>query len=238
MPTMPSKVWSRYTVAGADGPLLSWKGATAADNAVPRQGTTLSLESTAMSHLEFYSHYPALSGLLLGCTAVLAVILSNVGSLWKGEPAPDHRTPLIAWLGVVYLCMAMSAWFGRPAPASFPESGSVERFAQSGTEPGRPTIVQLSVNDTDSSSKLSLVVTFLTADSGKPILRTFLKEGEGAEVLVPPGNVRVSVEYGATWLGSQQGFLAPSPPQTSKQEYALIPGEQFQIRLALRTVDK
>lgn len=170
---------------------------------------------TMLQHLKDFPAYY----LLFLPSVILQTWIFRFGiELYREKPAMDARMRVLGSLLVADIVLFGCMWHLRPygAPVEFPAAGSTLRYEAANHLTEEPAVVYISADDTRTAEKHSYAITFQDVHTGELVLQTYLKSGQGAKILVPPGEFAISVQQGQRWFGPKtlfgpQGEDLPSP---------------------------
>jgi hypothetical protein len=188
--------------------------------------------------LQYILDFPVYSLLHLPSVIIQAWAIRIGIELYKGKPAAgDTRKRLLAALiaadALIFTCLWQLAPYR--TPVDFPAAGSTLRYELANQLTDEPAVVQISADDTSSNTKYSYVITFRDATSKQPVVQAYLKSGQGATILVPPGDFSVSVEQGLRWFGPKKAFGPAGEELPSPGLMTVQPGGNSELKISVRS---
>lgn len=171
-----------------------------------------------LAMLQQLTDFPAYFLLFLPSVILQTWIFRFGIELYREKPATDTRMRVLVALLAADIVLFGCMWHLRPygTTLEFPAAGSTLRFEAANHLTDEPAVVYISAADTRTEVKHRYAITFQDARSGALVMQTYLKSGQGAKILVPPGEFAISVQQGQRWFGPKalfgpQGEELPSP---------------------------
>jgi hypothetical protein len=185
--------------------------------------------------LQYILDAPVHSLLILPSVIVQAQVIRLAIDLYKNKPLEDTRRRQLLALFLTGASILVCIWQAAPYrnPLDFPAVGSTLRFERANHLTEEPASFYITAEDTQSPEKMSYVITFRDDLSGQPVLQAYLKSGQGAKILVPPGDFSVAVEQGHRWFGPKQLFMPKGEPIPSPGVVRVKPGSTNNLHIGV-----